>query len=167
MGARGDGQIALVSGYIPPEAEGSDTIELGDKDALVSAVMNIARVGRIKDVRVLTCNEASDSDLRENVVCIGGPYYNSATLQFMQEIWSPFIFDFSDLEQDLTPLQSCLTQDVFEATRSSGRVTQKFGFVGRFKNPYNSQRHVILACGIETSACRAASRRSTRRILTL
>ncbi len=152
LGMRGTGQISVITGYIPPETDGADTIEMGDKDALVGAVINIAKVGRIGDLKVLTCHEATDSDLRENVICIGGPYYNSITLQFMQEIKSPFIFDMSDPEGDRTPIHKCLEGgENYESQWTGARLTHDWGFFGRFTNPYNSDRHVILACGIETS----------------
>jgi len=152
LGNQGSGPISLITGCIPPESDGADTIEMGDKDALVAAVINIAKVGRIGNLKVLTCHEATDGDLRENVICIGGPYYNSITLQFMQEIKSPFIFNMTDPEGDKTPIQKCLDDGaLFESQWMGARLSNDWGFLGRFKNPYNSDRHVILACGIETS----------------
>lgn len=152
LGVSGIGPISIVTGCVPSEIDGSDTIEMGDKDALVGAVINIARVDRIGALKVLTCSDATDSDLRENVICIGGPYYNSITLQFMQDIKSPFIFDMSDPEGDKTPIQKCLDDGaLFESQWVGPRLTHDWGFFGRFKNPYNLDRHVIMACGIETS----------------
>lgn len=152
LGTHRTGPITIITGSIPPEVEGADMIQMGDKDALVSAVINIATVGRIGDLRVRTCDEDLESDLCNNVVCIGGPYYNSVALQFMKEIRSPFIFDMSDPEGDRTPILSCLDDSqIYKADWNDNRLMHDFGFFGRFSNPYNSECHVILACGIETS----------------
>ena len=153
LGINGSGIVTIITGCIPPEIDGADTIEMGDKDALVDAVLNVARVGRIHNLKVLTCQEAREEDLQGNIICIGGPYYNSVTLKLMQEIQSPFVFDLTDTEGDKTPIRRC--DDIggsFESRwNEGGRLIHDWGFLGRFRNPFNNNAHVILACGIETS----------------
>ena len=153
LGIHGTGKITIITGCIPPETDGADTIEMGDKDALVNAVVNVAKVGRIHNLNVLTCQETREEDLRENIVCVGGPYYNSVTLKLLQEIQSPFVFDLTDTESDKTPIRRCdAIGGSFDSHRNErGRLIHDWGFLGRFRNPFNNNTHVILACGIETS----------------
>lgn len=149
LGLAGEGKIYLISGHIPPEEKQPATIQIGDNQAVIQAYKNLARVGRLENVEVLTSLNVHEEYLKENVVCIGGPYWNNVTLRFMQEIKSPFIFDFG-APDDRTPIVNCLNSEQYEATRSGDRLTRDAGFLGRFPNPMNPERHVILACGIES-----------------
>ncbi|MBC8489623.1 MAG: hypothetical protein H8D45_26695 [Bacteroidetes bacterium] len=152
LGVANVGKICLISGYIPPELGRQTTIQMGDKDAIINSYHNLAKVGRSGDIEILTSRDVRQHHLRENVVCIGGPYWNKITLRFMQEIKSPYVFDFSDPDDDRTPMICCLSDKIYEAIWSKTRLCRDYGFFARFCNPFNSDRHVILACGIETQA---------------
>ena len=152
LGSDGEGKVHLISGYIPPEEGQPSTIQMGDKDAVLRAYKNLCLVGRLEDVEEMTSLDAREQHLRENVICIGGPFWNKVSLRFMREIHSPFIFDFSDNVNDRTPLIDCLTNAVYPATWNGSRLTKDVGFFGRFRNPFNPDRQVILVCGVETPA---------------
>ncbi len=153
LGGSGNGKVFVISGCIPADTDEETTIQLGDKEGIIYAIVNLAKVDRIGDVVSITCAEHIEEALGENVVCIGGPYYNSVTRRFMQEIKSPFIFDFTDPSDDRTPLVSCIADETYEALWNKKRLTRDYGFFARFTNPFNPERQVILACGIETPAC--------------
>ena len=72
----------------------------------------------------------------------------------MKEIECPFVFDFSNPDDDDTPMIHCLNGTRYYATKSGGGITHDCGFFGKFRNPHRSSRHVILACGIETARVR-------------
>jgi hypothetical protein len=152
LGTSCEGKIYLVTGHIPPEEGQQSMIQMGDKDAMLIAYRSLCLTGRLEDVEQLTSHGMSDAHLRENVVSIGGPYWNQVTRRFMREVSSPFVFDFSSFSDDRSPLIDCLIQRSYSSTWASSRVTRDYGFFARFKNPFNIERHVILACGIETHA---------------
>jgi hypothetical protein len=152
LGKAGQGKILLVGGYIPPQPGEPYTVQMGDKEAILRAFRNLAIVGRLEDVHVTTSRDVREADLRENVVSIGGPYWNLVTLRFMREVRSPFVFDFSDPNSDRTPLIDCLSGAVHSALWAGHRLVRDHGFFARLQNPFNAERHVVLACGIETQA---------------
>lgn len=152
LGSTGEGKIFLVTGYIPPEEGQPCMIQMGDKEAMITAYKNLALAGRLEEVEEMTSHDVRDYHLRENIVCIGGPYWNQVTGKFMREIKSPFVFDFSNQADDRTPLMDCLANKVYADAWSGVRLSRDCGFFARFKNPFNPDRHVILACGIETPA---------------
>ncbi len=152
LGSAGEGKVFLVTGYIPPEEGQPCMIQIGDKEATIIAYKNLCFAGRLEDAEEMTSHDVRDWHLRENVVCIGGPYWNQITCKFMREIRSPFVFDFSSPADDRTPLVDCLTNKIYAASWSGARLSRDCGFFARFKNPFNPERHVILACGIETPA---------------
>src|SRR5208282_2139659 len=152
LGSTGDGKIYLVTGCIPPEEGQPSMIQIGDKEATILAYKNLGCAGRLEDVEEMTAYDVRDFHLRENIICIGGPYWNQVTRRFMREVKSPFIFDFSNPADDRTPLIDCLTGERFESAWSGRRLTRDFGFFARFKNPLNVGKHVVLVCGIETPA---------------
>lgn len=73
----------------------------------------------------------------------------------MREIKSPYIFD---LFHDETPLINQIDNDIYYSSRDHTRITKDYGFFARFTNPLNEERHVILACGIETYGVHGAVR---------
>jgi hypothetical protein len=152
LGAHNDGRIYVVSGHIPSDdgAE-QETLQLGDKDAIVGVVVNLAAVGRSDDITPLTSDKATPY-LGENIVSIGGPYWNSVSQAFLKEVQSPFVFEWDP--EDETPITYCCKTSgkIFRARKVGGKLRQDYGFLGRFKNPRNPDRHVILVCGIETPA---------------
>jgi hypothetical protein len=152
LGKSCDGKIYLISGYIRPDPGQPSTIEMGDKDAIIQVYHNLAKVGRIDNIEVLTSRDAREYHLRENVVSVGGPYWNRVTLRFMREMLSPFVFDFSDSEGDRTPIIDCLEGNRYEAIWRGDQLLRDFGFFARFRNPFNPECHVILSCGIETQS---------------
>src|SRR5208283_5453409 len=127
-------------------------IQIGDKEATILAYKNLGCAGRLEDVEEMTAYDVRDFHLRENIICIGGPYWNQVTRRFMREVKSPFIFDFSNPADDRTPLIDCLTGERFESAWSGRRLTRDFGFFARFKNTLNVGKYVVLVCGIETPA---------------
>lgn len=152
LGRDGQGKVYLISGYIPPNQGQPSTIQMGDKDAVIRAYKNLCLVGRLEDVEEMTSLDAREEHLRENIICIGGPYWNKVSLRLMREVRSPFIFDFANTEDDRTPIIDCITNKIYPATWSDSRLTRDVGFFGRFRNPFNPDRHVILVCGEETPA---------------
>lgn len=152
LGRTGEGKIYVITGYIPPEEGQPCMIQIGDKEATIIAFKNLCFAGRLEDAEEMTSHDVRDWHFRENIVCIGGPYWNQVTSKFMREIKSPFIFDFSNPADDRTPLIDCLTNKTYADTWSGARLSRDCGFFARFKNPFNPDRHVILACGIETPA---------------
>lgn len=156
LGVTSDGKIVVVTGYIPPEPGQPATIHSGNKDAIVQVVTNLAKVERVSHMEMVASRDAREEHLRENLICIGGPYWNRVTLRLMREIRSPFVFDFSHPDDDRTPLHDRLTNKRFEAVWQNGRLCKDYGFFARFRNPFNPDRHVILACGIETHAVAGA-----------
>ncbi|MFZ3058383.1 MAG: hypothetical protein WA102_01475 [Candidatus Methanoperedens sp.] len=156
LGYNGEGEVFIIGGYIPPDKNvGITHVEMGDKDALVETITNFAKIERIGDIKVLISSEISEEQLRENIVCIGGPYHNSCCLRMMREIKSPYIFD---LSHDETPLINQIDTDIYYSSRDHTRITKDYGFFARFTNPLNEERHVILVCGIETYGVHGAVR---------
>lgn len=174
IGRNNEGAILIIGGRIPGEAATDpDTVQSGDKEALVEAALAIARAGRMDDVQLINPSESPDQHLRENIVAIGGPYHNTWTRRLMRECRSPLIFD---LEQEDIPLIDQARHQEHRVRRESvsprsfyeralarfspppTRIRGDVGFFGRIRNPLNFERHVILICGIETYGVLGAAR---------
>lgn len=152
IGRDGSGTIFLVTGNIPPTADHPSLIHAGDKHASLMALRHLSQVGRLDDVRFMESHEVRDEHLQENLVLIGGPYWNQVTRRLMTEVCAPFVFDFSDNNTDETPLLDAETGDNHCGKWSCGRLCHDVGLFARLQNPYNEDRHVILVAGIETSS---------------
>lgn len=171
LGLDHQGPIYIVGGRIPGElAEEPYQVQSGDLAAFIEVVLAIARAGRMEDVRFPEESQPTEEYLRENIVCVGGPYYNKWTRRLMRECRSPLIFD---LSQDDIPLINQMGRVELRVTRVSrsvrgsniqarlqrflapkqgSRITRDHGFFARLRNPLNQEKHIILACGIETHA---------------
>jgi hypothetical protein len=151
MGKNADGRIVIINGYVPELAGAPASIQLGDIRAEQLVYANLVRIGRGSDIMPLTTRDHEEKHLRENVICLGGPYWNAATRRFMQELHLPLRFDLS-APDDRTPLLDELSGKTFHSAWIDGCVCRDYGLFVRAKNPYNPSRHVILAAGIETYA---------------
>ena len=146
--------IHLIGGFIPPEEQQTySVVQLGDRDASVQALYNLAAYCSVQQVRLFTSLDFSDDKLTGNVVCVGGPCFNRITRRFMEEANLPLGFEDIDGDEDLTPLVNRRTNTVFnKELDGSGRLIRDWGLFARFRNPFNESNRVIIACGIESSA---------------
>ncbi len=147
-----DKEIVIVSGYISDKERGPDnyTIESGDIGAIIEILIGLGQVVAIRKIEVKSAKTFSGSDYSKNVICVGGPYYNSITREFMRKIKSPFIFD---LQAQNIPLINLINGKKYYAQRSkTKRITKDYGFFARYKNPFDKeeQNSIILISGIET-----------------
>lgn len=145
------GSISIINGYVPELANGPATIQLGDMRAEQLVYSNLVRVGRVGDCQWLTTRDHDEKHLSQNVICLGGPYYNTATRRLMQELHLPLRFDLA-AKDDRSPLVDGLYNVTFESARQDGALSRDYGFFVRARNPLNERCHVILVAGIETHA---------------
>jgi len=97
--------------------------------------------------------------LRENIVSIGGPYYNPWTRRLMRECRSPLVFDLSLSD---IPMINQTKSEEHRVQRSGNRIVRDYGFVARLRNPLNADKHIMMICGIETYGVLGAARLLTR-----
>lgn len=151
LGEDGSGNIHVINGYVPELTGEPATIQLGDVRAEQLVYSNLVRVGRSNDIVPMTTRDHDESHLRENIVCLGGPYWNIATRRMMRELNLPLRFDF-ETGDDRSPLIDGRAGRTFESMIANDCVTRDCGFFLRAVNPLNPRRHVIIAAGIETYA---------------
>lgn len=153
LAGTGDQLVYLVGGYIPPAEEPSSLVQMGDKDAFVEALFSLARAGDIRKVRHYDSSDFPHSEISGNIVCIGGPCFNSVTRRLMEDAKLPIQFEGIDEDDDGTPLINADTGERFEKSYDEKhRLVRDWGFFARFKNPHNKDATVIIACGIESPA---------------
>ncbi len=146
-----DEPVYLVGGYIPPTAEPFSSVHMGDKDAFVQALVNLALAGDVQNIHTSNSANRPDEAVRGNVVCVGGPCHNSLTRRLMEDARLPLSFENLDDEDDETPLVWLSGNINFEKeTDENGTLTKDWGLFARFSNPHNSDSLVIIACGIES-----------------
>lgn len=146
--------IYLVGGYIPPEEEPSELVQMGDKDAFVEALFNLGLAGDIEKVHPCSSANLPDEAITGNIVSIGGPCYNSVTRRLMEDAQLPVGFDgIDDGDDDETPLVIRESGErLLKSYDARDRLTRDWGLFARFPNPHNSEATVIIACGIESPA---------------
>ena len=145
--------VFIVDGYIPPEERSSAVIQIGDKSAVLQAFYNLALAGGIRNVYHYASPQFPLEKITENIVCIGGPCYNSVTERLMNEANLPVRFEGLADEDDKTPLVHHESGDKFEKSYDPmNRLVHDCGLFARFTNPYNEKSKIIIACGIESPA---------------
>lgn len=145
------GSIRIINGYLPELAGQPASIQLGDMWAEQMVCSILRRVGCGDDIVVTTTRDFHESHLRDNVICIGGPYWNIATRRLMQELRLPLRFDLATPD-DQTPLIDSLAKRTYTAGWRDGHLTTDVGFFVRASNPLAASKRIILVAGIETYA---------------
>lgn len=115
--------------------------------------MSLASAGNVQKIQVYDSANRPDEAIRGNVVCVGGPCFNSLTKQLMEDASLPICFEGLNDEDDETPLvwqdkNISFDKEIDEA----GALTKDWGLFARFRNPHNRESLVIIACGIESPA---------------
>ncbi len=123
-----DQPVYLVDGYIPPNERSSAVIQIGDKGAVVEALCNLALAGGIQNVKHYVSAQFPDEEINRNIVCIGGPCYNSITNRLMKDSDLPVYFEGLESEDDETPLVHSETGQTFKKLYDDmGRLTKDWG----------------------------------------
>jgi hypothetical protein len=152
--------VHVIGGRILLSDQQPYSVHSGDKDAAVIVARCLARIGRIEECHFQTCAEFSEESYRSNVICIGGPDFNSVTERFMAECRLRFGFVWRGLT---CRLQDRTTGSWWGVRREQGRVTRDAGFFAKCTNPFDERREVILLCGIETYGVLGAAQLLTGR----
>jgi class 3 adenylate cyclase len=140
--------VKLVGGYIPG---GSITVQMGDVNAKLRALLTLAALGFASAVEVLDSSNFQPTGYNQNIVSIGGPCFNNVTEHFLSEL--PVGFEIhDDDDNDDTPLIIRVGGEkiILEAQYEESRLTLDWGLFVRMHNPHDKSRHVIIACGIES-----------------
>lgn len=146
-----DQLVYLVDGYIPPDKNSLAVIQISDKGAVLEALCNLALAGGIQNVKHHISPQFPDEEIHRNIVCIGGPYYNSITNRLMKDANLPVYFEGLELDDDETPLVNSETGQKFEKLDDDmDRLIKDWGLFARFTNPYDEKSTIIIACGIES-----------------
>ena len=147
-GAEEGAHIKLVGGYIPG---GSITVQMGDVNAKLRALLTLAALGFAGAVEVLDSSNFQPAGYNQNIVSIGGPCFNNVTEHFLSEL--PVGFEIHDEDDDdETPLIIRVGEEkiILESQHEEGRLTRDWGLFVRMHNPHDLSRRVIIACGIES-----------------
>jgi class 3 adenylate cyclase len=139
--------VYVVSGQIPLKETEPYAVHSGDKDAVVLVACCLARVGKIDAAKFLTSSEFSEHFYRSNVICVGGPDFNSVCERFLAECPSRLTFQY--LRKNCK-LYDGRTGYSWNVVRRRGKVIKDVGFFAKLRNPYNDRSEIILLCGIET-----------------
>jgi hypothetical protein len=145
--------VTLVGGHIP--ADHFDHVQMGvqvgDMNAKLHALHAVASVAPEGEICIYDSSQLRDgADYRKSIISIGGPCYNSITRQLMEDL--PVRFENLDCEDDDTPLLDDRYGQRYEAKKVGKLLVVDWGLFIRRRNPHDSTKRVIIACGIESPA---------------
>jgi len=121
----------------------------GDLDTLFEVTKILTKITKNVEFHYMTSKEVRPSDLRGNLVVIGGPDFNSLARTFVKEQAFPFRYA---IEKGGVPvlIDKRKEQILRQENTPAGRIIKDYGLFAALANPYNSQSRVVVIGGLHT-----------------
>lgn len=142
-------KFVVVGGYIQGHP---NLVQVGDMRAKIGVIMTLMKLGRAKTFDVCESSDFPDYAYNDDIITVGGPCFNAVTKQMLERLPVYFDCDDDDPDNDDTPLVERECGRRYEAVFEGERVTRDWGLFVRCRNPYNTERTLVVACGIESPA---------------
>jgi hypothetical protein len=125
---------------------------LGEVHSLIQMMTKFTDARMYTDMRVATPTQSAESVMNENLILLGGPDVNSATVRVVEAL-NPSLVVARD-EADKNIVLDRLTDTIYRPELSSVSVSGRrldrvhdYGIILRTKNPFNAGRHILLLMG--------------------
>ena len=94
----------------------------------------------VPDIKVRLDTETNDADLHENLIVIGGPIVNRVTEKFNKSL----------------PVNFSADKNIYSKVSKTTYSSDETGLIVKIKNPFNSEKSVLVVAGKRFSGTRAA-----------
>jgi hypothetical protein len=150
-GSEEPSQIILVGGHIPGGA--ISTVQMGDVNAKLQTLHILATLGYAKEIEVCDSSNILPTAYQKNIIAIGGPCFNSVTRNLLAGLPVEFEnLDGDNEDIDDTPLVIRKTDPPtsLNVVYEDARLSADWGLFVKMQNPSNTDRKIMIACGIES-----------------
>lgn len=126
-------------------------LKFGDIDSLNIISLHIARQYPNLEIKEQICSEVSEEIYKDDLICIGGPGWNTLTRDIISSFSIPIEYgDYSDGVEDFY-IKNKITGKVYRSTFSEeNRIIGDIGIFVKLPSPVNLNKNIYLLNGIQT-----------------